>query len=66
MFFNNLNYELSNYYYSKDNIIDYDIIDYIEFNDYKDNNKMLVDVIFDVRIVYYENNKISFKEIFRK
>ena len=28
-FYNNLNYELRKYYYSKDNIIDYDIIDYL-------------------------------------
>ncbi|MBR4178776.1 MAG: hypothetical protein IKR57_05480 [Bacilli bacterium] len=63
VFFNNLNYELSNYYYSKNNIIDYDIIDYIEFNDYKENDKLLVDVIYDVRIVYYENNKIFYKTV---
>lgn len=66
VFFNNLNYELSNYYYSKDNIIDYDIIDYIEFNDHKENKKLLVDVTFDVRIVYYENNKIFSKEVRNK
>lgn len=60
-FFNNLNYELRKYYYSKENVIDYDIIDYLEFNDYKENNNDYVKVLVENRIVYYNNGKISSK-----
>lgn len=60
-FFNNFNYEISKYYYSKDNIIDFDILDYIEFNDYNKNSIFYVDVKCEIRIVYYENNKIYSK-----
>ena len=34
-FFNNLNYELRKYYYEETAVIDYDIIDYLKFDDYK-------------------------------
>ena len=61
-FFNNFNYEVRKYYYSKDNIIDFDILDYIEFNDYNKNNNSYVNVKADMRIVYYENGKIYSKE----
>ncbi len=62
-FFNNLNYEIGKKYYNIDNIIDYDIIDYIEFKDYTKDNKLYVEVNAEVRIVYYENNKIHSKNI---
>lgn len=62
-FFNNLNYELRKKYYSNTNIIDYDIIDYLEFDDYNKNNQLYVKVKVDVRIVYYESNKIYSKII---
>lgn len=65
-FFNNLNYELRKYYYSKSNIIDFDILDYIEFNDFtKDNNKY-IEVTLEIRVVFFENKKISAKIIKEK
>lgn len=57
-FFNNLNYEVRKYFYSLDNVIDYDIIDYVSFEG--DSNKVLVSFI--VRIVYFKNGKIKSKE----
>lgn len=63
VFFNNLNYEVRKYYYTKTNIIDYDVIDYLSFNEFNDNNNLCVEVIADVRVVYYENNKIKSKYI---
>ncbi len=58
-FFNNLNYEIRKKYYNEDNIIDYDILDYISYEDYIKDNNLYVKVIADVRIVYYKNNKIT-------
>ena len=62
-FYNNFNYEVSNYYYSKSNIVDYDIIDFNDFNDYIKNDMLYVKVKVLVRIVYYENNKLFSKYI---
>ncbi len=62
-FFNNLNYEVRKYYYSRDNIIDYDVLDYTKFKDYKENDLLYVDVEAMVRIVYYNNGKIESKYI---
>ena len=62
-FFNNLNYELRQYYYNLDNIVDYDIIDIISYKDYRKNNKLYVDIVIDVRLVLYKNNKIISKNI---
>ena len=59
-FFNNLNYEVRKYYYSKENIIDFDVLDYIEFNDLKENGTH-IRVLAEVRIVYYDMGKISSK-----
>ena len=61
VFFNNLNYEVRNYYYEKDNIIDYDIIDFLEFNEYIKGNTMYVRVKANVRIVSFMNGKIHSK-----
>ena len=58
-FFNNLNYELGKYYYSKSNIIDYDILDYISFNESCLGNNYYVDVVIDLRLVYYINGSIK-------
>ncbi len=58
-FYNNLNYELRKYYYSKDNIIDYDIIDYLSFNNFTKNNQQYIKITAEVRVVYYKNNKIT-------
>lgn len=60
-FFNNLNFEVRKYYYAKDNIIDYDILDYISFDDYMKDNKLYVKVLAEVRIVSYINNKFVSK-----
>ncbi|MDD6271964.1 MAG: hypothetical protein PUA90_00385 [bacterium] len=60
-FFNNLNYEVRKYYYSKNNIIDFDILDYIEFNDFIKNNLQYIKVLAEVRIVYYDMGKIKSK-----
>ena len=60
-FFNNFNYEVRKYYYSKDNIIDFDVLDYLEFNDSKDNENQYINVKVEIRLVYYENGKITSK-----
>lgn len=57
-FFNNLNYEVRKKYYSSKDIIDYDILDYTNFDGFIRNGKMYVKVKADVRIVYFKNNKI--------
>lgn len=69
-FFNNFNYELQEYYYSNaknNNVIDYDIIDYLEYKDYYNNKNILcIDVIVNIRIVELINNKIKSKTINQK
>ena len=62
-FFNNLNYEIRKKYYSKENIIDYDILDYTNFKDYEVNGVLYVDVTADLRIVTDENKKLKSKII---
>ncbi len=57
-FFNNINYEVRKYYYFKENIIDFDVIDYLEFKEFKKNNIQYISVLVEVRIVYYDNGKI--------
>ncbi len=57
-FYNNLNYEISKYYYKMDNIIDYDIIDYDEFNYYEKSNNNYISVKVLVRIIEYLNGKL--------
>lgn len=63
IFFNNLNYEVGKKYYTIDNIIDYDILDYIDFQEYTNKGQTFVKVEAEVRIVYFENNKIRSKYI---
>lgn len=60
-FFNNLNYEVGKKYYATENIIDYDILDYINFKEYSIKGQVLVEVQAEVRIVYFENNRIKSK-----
>ena len=60
-FFNNLNYEIKKYYYTKDNIIDYDILDYLSFKEYKDKGNEYIEVTAEVRVISYNNNKIKSK-----
>lgn len=60
-FFNNLNYELGKYYYSENNIIDFDILDYLEFNSFTKDDIQFVKVLAEVRIVIFANGKITAK-----
>lgn len=60
-FFNNLNYEVRNKYYQSNNIIDYDVIDFIEFTDYIKKDVLYVKVKAQVRIVYYIGGRIHSK-----
>lgn len=60
-FFNNLNYEVRKYYYSKKNIIDFDVLDYIEFNDFIIDGIKHIKVLAEIRIVYYDMGKIKSK-----
>ncbi len=62
-FFNNLNFEIRKKYYSKKNIIDFDIIDYLKFEDRQKGDNFYVIVTADVRVVYYLNGKIKPKFI---
>ncbi|UKI58364.1 MAG: hypothetical protein L6V81_02820 [Clostridium sp.] len=65
-FFNNYNYEVRNKYYSKSNIIDYDVIDFDDFKSYKKNNDLYIDIDAYVRIVYFDNGKNNVKVFRRK
>lgn len=65
-FFNNYNYEVRNKYYSKSNIIDYDVIDFDDFKSYKKNNDLYIDIDAYVRIVYFDNGKITSKYLEEK
>lgn len=60
-FFNNLNYEIRKKYYEDSNIIDYDILDYLEFNEFTKEDKLYVKVKVEIRKVSFINNKISSK-----
>ncbi len=65
-FFNNFNYEVRKKYYSEENIIDYDVLDYISFQEFTKNNNLYIEVVAEVRVVYYENNKIIPKTMNQK
>ena len=58
-FYNNLNYEISKYYYQRENIIDYDILDYLDFNTYEKDNNLYIDIVLEIRVVKVENNSIK-------
>lgn len=67
-FMNNLSYELRELYYGdkyKD-IIDFDIIDYEEFEDIEKFGNLYVDVSVDIRIARYDNGKIKSKREVKK
>ncbi len=65
-FFNNFNYEVRKKYYSDENIIDYDILDYISFQEFTRNKNLYIEVVAEVRIIYYKNNKIVAKNMKQK
>ena len=50
-------------YYSKQNIIDFDVLDYIEFIDFVKKDTKYIKVLVEVRVVYFENGKIKPKYI---
>lgn len=60
-FFNNVNYELSNYYYNMDYVIDYDILDYIKFKKYEELENVYIKTLIEIRVIYLKNNKIISK-----
>lgn len=70
IFYNNVNYELQEYYYGEESknkdIIDYDIIDYISLKEKKlKNNKIIVTLRARIREVELKDNVIS-KKIVKK
>lgn len=62
-FFNNLNFEARDKYYAKGNVIDYDILDFLEFKEYTKDNTLFVNITADVRVVTYEHGRIKSKYI---
>lgn len=61
VFFNNFNYEVRKMFYSTGDIIDYDVLDFLEFKEYIVNDILHVKVKADIRLVYYKNYKIISK-----
>lgn len=63
-FFNNTNYSLRQYYYGdrEKDVIDFDIIDYEQFEKVIIKDHLYVDVKMDIRIVRYNNGKITSKK----
>lgn len=57
-FFNNLNYELGKKYYQDEHIIDYDILDYLEYNDTYRDDILYVEVKAVVRIISYKDGEM--------
>lgn len=60
-FYNNFNYEIRKKFYNENNIMDYDLLDYLEFIDIKKDNNLYVKVKCEIRLVYLENNTIKSK-----
>jgi len=64
-FFNNFNYELQQFFYNdknENNIIDYDIVDYIKLNEITDeNDNFYIEVVVRIRVISYQDNKINSK-----
>ncbi len=60
-FFNNLNYEMGKYFYTKENLIDYDILDYLDFVGFKHKDKYHIRVEIEARLVYFKDGKITSK-----
>ena len=56
-----MNIELRKYYYSMNNVVDYDILDYLNFYEENEDNKFYVNVYLEVRVVSFENNKFISK-----
>ena len=58
-FYNNLNYEAGRRYYSRPNVIDYDIMDYTGLQEHVENGILCVDVELKVRLVYLRGGRIT-------
>lgn len=59
-FFNNMNYEISRFYFKNPNTVDYDIMDTLEFHDSKDKDgRLVVNAKVDVRVILYQDGKIK-------
>lgn len=58
-FYNNLNYEAGRRYYSRPDVIDYDVIDYTDLQEHEENGRLWVRVELQVRLVYLRNGRIS-------
>ena len=58
-FYNNLNYEAGRRYYSRPNVIDYDIMDYTGLQEHVENGILCVDVELQVRLVYLRGGRIT-------
>ena len=62
-FYNNMNYELRNVYYSDKypTVIDYDILDYNSFIESEDKDEFYITVNLDIRLVEFDNGKCKSK-----
>lgn len=58
-FYNNLNYEAGRRYYSRPDVIDYDIMDYTGLQEHVENGILCVDVELQVRLVYLRGGRIT-------
>ncbi len=62
-FYNNLNYEIGKYYYSKENVVDYDVIDYLDFTSFIHDDRYYIKVVVELRKVLYEHGKLVVKYV---
>ena len=60
-FFNNFNYEVRKLYHNKKDVIDFDIIDYLDFKYLMKKKIPYIKVLAEIRIVYYNKEKIKSK-----
>ena len=60
-FFNNLNYELNRLFYNNKFIVDYDILDYLDFEMLTKKGDTYVRVVVDIRIITINHNKLKSK-----
>ena len=59
-FFNNMNYEISRYYFKNPSIVDYDILDCLEFHESNDKDgRVVITTKIDVRSILYQDGKIK-------
>lgn len=61
--YNRINNEVNRRYYSQQDVIDFDIIDYTDFYENVSKDGMAVNVSIEVRVVYLKNDRIKTKYI---